>query len=158
MKLMEVFKLRIRCLAAASRGHKIPMHELRQIILESQAAQEYCTSGMFIQDTIAEIRDARPDPYIYDGRPQRQAGETKIIEKYNLPHGATIDLHCLAHALYMDITENLVQRDGTINYDAPEWIKSHVLRKDHRYVHPHDGLATVLAKILAAERTKNKSR
>lgn len=111
MKLMEIFKLRIKCLGKANPD--FTKSHMRDLITTSQAAQEYYLSGMYAEDL------ARPDKTF-----KSADGYWGILKKYGLYNKCSMypfsDINPylvweLTTRLEKDIKSGIVAQDGTVN-------------------------------------------
>jgi len=158
MKMMEIMKLWVRCIAASSQMVKSP-GALRQMIILARAAQEYYTSGLYTQDTIDEIRNAHSHPYIYDGTPSPTRGLEQIIARYNIRQPYVRTPGILAYALKEDIQHNIITPNGDIDYaNNLQWPTSMVLQThvptEQGYINAQTGLPLVFGKMLAKAQQK----
>ena len=153
MKIMEILKLWVRCVAAASEAQKNPI-ALRTLVILARAAQEYNTSGLHTKDIIDEISNADSHPYIYDGAPHKPRGLAKIIGKYNIKNPYIRVPESLSDALNTDIYRKILTQDGNVDYTGANWLRSRVLITYCNTICPHDGLPLALGRMLAAARQK----
>lgn len=152
--MMEILKLWVRCITAAGQIKQKPI-ALRQLIILARAAQEYYTSGLYTKDFIDKIRNTHSHPYIYDGTPHRPQGLAKIVTKYNITNSYMHIPESLAGSLSHDISYDIIQKNGDIDYHSTRWPLSFTLQTS-RYcdLNPKDGLPLALGQMLARARQK----